>query len=256
MTPNHPSHSDYDDFDPRNDPNAAVGGGDERALVERDSAALEVPEGTLPVLEAFQRFLDEERRRARHRMVMMSCIFAVLIVLLIIAGVAVTMRLVTPVQYSVHSMRNDMSHLARESEYTADRLDEAMKRFRRQDSDLTEALRRERQALADARMTMRRETQDIASNVERMRSTVTRLELENERLRDELRVVKTEAPDPVRAMRPSPDRSVARREPPVPRPSSGDARTAKPADRFATFSMQIRPDGSDGPMSWRMPIRE
>jgi hypothetical protein len=58
--------------------------------IERSQfAGIQRAPGSLPVLEAFQEFLDKERQKAKKRLMAVTALFAVMIILAVAAGVAI-----------------------------------------------------------------------------------------------------------------------------------------------------------------------
>jgi hypothetical protein len=223
-------------------------------VVRRGAGALRAGTDNLPVLEAFQQFLDVERRRTRNRILMLSALF--FIVLLLVAGAFVFVGLTV-----LQQMSGEMTRL--ESELTQVHADarlaqEETGRRVTQLADEERALRRDVDSQAAALDTTRQDVQSLteryASGIQDIQTVLGMLDLENAMLRETIETMNTQWSSlsgrvarismPVDSPPPDREADVASRPDTAPAPPP------------ASIPMLLMPPGAERAVSWLVPIPE
>ena len=244
-------------------------------------AGIQRAPGSLPVLEAFQEFLDNERKKARRRMMILTGIF---VTVLLIAGggvgsaIAWQMKRMAVDYDTVAAQAADLqAKLATEGERTRSSLETLETRLS-EDSQTTRARHNELLAAHT----------DVAGHVEAERTRVTemqtildRLASENSALKDDLERVMKDWPSVTRQVkeltalrpsRPTVDRPAARKivekktpvvdaPPTVTSPPkttiaatpAAPARPGKTSTKTSPLTLTIVPPGEAHGIRWRLP---
>jgi len=217
---------------------------------------------SLPVLQAFQDFLEQERKHARRQVAAVTAFF--LILFLIVAGAGAFFGYVYFGQLNtqIASLRGEL-----------DRTSNAMKE---ETSEMLTGLTRKTEALStrmiDGDELIRKATTQISSTVsnslsvnlaeiDEIRNALRALREENRNLRHDLARIKA-APQPVVTSGIDTTMASIATSTPMPRPSgidTGTDKTIKPLkgdELMAPLEMAILAPGSSRTLKWRIPIAE
>jgi hypothetical protein len=238
-----------------------------RAMVTREQAALvQGATDDMPVLEAFQRFLDAERQRARRRMIAMAVSFSAALLLLIVAGVVYALNVLRPVHEEFTYLRTSIETSEKDRARKENRVSTALEKLQQEGRHLKESLSGERQSLAETRTELNIRSQNVESQLDATRKALAELKSENARLQDQLaevrngvpvlalemesvlrKIQRQESQASVESARPPSGTHLAHATPPRPMASAPPVRS---------LSMVIFPGSKDDPITWRMPIPE
>ena len=193
----------------------------------------------LPVLEAFQRFLDAERRRTRNRMMVLTALFVLVLIIAGAVSVIVGARLFRNTEKEIQGVQE---HVAAIENETHGLRDEARSMINRAAASL------QKKHLALAR-TSKAQLEQHDDNIGRMQMQVRELEAQNTVLNYELDSVREILPslstdlrlvvNLMEDMRPM-------------EPELVDPLLSAPE----SITMLIRPQGLDEEIPWRLPIPE
>jgi hypothetical protein len=228
------------------------------ALAQRQAAGLETANTeSMPVLEAFQQFLDAERRRSRNRMILLSAAFAGVLIIVIAAGVVAALSYVRPVQAGLATLQRDIGGSERRATRAARKVDEAMEQLSQRDRRLREDIGRDKQSLTEAQVTIKQQTESLQTDMDRSKDILRQLQQDNLRLRSELKAATVPAPSlaaaPTVPAPSSPQEAVAA-ERPV--PVAPGRFTAGPQRGSRSFELSIAPVGADEGVAWRISVPE
>lgn len=233
------------------------------ALTARTQGELVQASGEdLPVLEAFQRFLDAEREQARRRMFIMAASFSAVLIVLVAAGIYYSLSMIRPVRQDFRTLNSNVHIAEKNRERSENRLSSVIDRLHQDGKTIKERLANDKQALAETRADIRIKTQTLEYQLTDTKKTLTELRQQNRQLREQIAEVKNDVPALALEMKtvlekikdsntpqalPEPEVKSAIAEPKTPlmhRPSTG------------AISMTILPAGSHEPIPWRLPIPE
>lgn len=145
------------------------------ALVARHAGEIELPGDSMPVLEAFQDFLEAERRRSRNRMIVLSSVFALVLIGVVFGGGAVFLSMLNPVHTEVQDLQADVGVFTRQTERANRRVDDVAARINRQERLVRDELAREKQAMAEARTAVRGDTEALKAELAHLQEVVKAL---------------------------------------------------------------------------------
>jgi hypothetical protein len=221
--------------------------GGTHALAHRAEHAIESADAeSLPVLEAFQEFLETERQRSRRRIAILSSVFAVILCALAGWGIWFARSSLRPVRHDFMVMQADLESYQRKSARDARHIDNLLDRLGHQDRELRETVSQERQALAETRVNLEQETQGLRNDVDSMRGIIRDLQQENARLRQNLSGVESRVPALISQVQETLKR-VETATPLAPLP--------EPASR-GPLVLAVTPRGSERTVTWRLPLPE
>ena len=203
----------------------------------RQSSDLQRSVKGMPVLEAFQRFLETERRRARNRMIFLTVIF---VIILLMAGVIIGNRVYRHMQADVKDVRSQIQDVQGTAQQFSRAAVMKMSELSSSAADRDGAFEKQ----AEASQTRMNSYDDSLGT---MRDKVEKLEARNTTLLEELDDVHDVLPDLstdmrmlieiIHEMRPvQPERALPR--------------------TYDTLSMMIQPEGIETVVPWRLPIQE
>ncbi len=118
---------DVDDLGLPPPPQGPAGMGNLVAAVNRGNAgsgAIEKPPKSLPVLAAFQEFLDDERKRSRNRMLILSGFFLLILVSVVTCGTLVGMLVYKDMQADYERMESNVVQLEEELQSNVEDIEE------------------------------------------------------------------------------------------------------------------------------------
>lgn len=167
--------------------------------IERTQVAgIQRAPGSLPVLEAFQAFLENERKKARRRMIALTAFALVVMAAAAGSGFLLVYRQTQKTVTDVERINLRTEALAASVAATEKQKDDELKALESRYSDESRRIIEEYTALQDAQTALSGKVSDSSSALESIEERLNRLETENEALRVQLAslVVNTE-PAPV-----------------------------------------------------------
>lgn len=226
------------------------------SLAMRQDAALEQADAdSMPVLAAFQQFLEAERIRSRNRMITLSIAFATVLIVLMVAGTVVAVSMFRPVQREFLSLQDDIDSYQRQSERAAERIDRMLERFQDQDRRFRDQIAGERQAHAETKTELSLQKKQIEADLEHVQRLVQELRRGNMRLQRNIENVQNdtpemlgEVPDALRGIDGVRGGGASRSTPPLP--------VIPAAPVSGPLVLNITPAGSDQALTWRLPWPE
>lgn len=223
----------------------------QRLLSELSPETVERNADQLPVLAAFQEFLDLERRRTRNRMLVLTGVFLVILIVASSAGLLVGFTFYRRSLSDVGGLRADLAE-TRHTGALADASNRvALARARVETGRLAASLDEHMAALQADRDEMALRVEGLGTNLALLHNTIARLESDNTGLRASLNDVATRWP----ALSNQLEAVVAelRAPPPVPLPVRlpPPARAAVPLK--PSLVMAIIPGGDTRAVDWRIP---
>lgn len=225
-----------------------------RALARRESSELTAQGEPLPVLEAFQQFLEAERLRSRRRIIILSTAFSAVLLVVIVGGVFVGATMLRPIHDDYRRVQSDINAFDRATANSRKQIDGMLDRFGRQDRRLQEELLKERQASAETRQELNRKSKQFESDVAHMQKLMGRLHAHNRELRKSIEEQNERLPSMVAGIRASmQDQGTSTDVGPVNNPPS---EVARPRGGKETLTLAIVPQGHDRSVDWRVPIPE
>lgn len=235
--------------------------------------AIEKPPKSLPVLAAFQEFLDDERKRSRNRMLILSGFFLIIIISVVTCGTLVGMLVYKDVQADYSRMQSDvlqlekdanegklrltkdLTYLKSSTEHTLDTyasrqkeaIGEAMAAAR------TEAQQHQERVIEQVRTEMAKTPADVEKALAGVKDVVQTLESENTKLKKEIEKLKSGLPTIDAKLQTAMARIQNLSGRPQLLPVEVPPRAAMPVD---TVSFSIQPGNRTERFSWRLPIPE
>jgi hypothetical protein len=209
---------------------------------------------SMPVLAAFQQFLEAERIRSRNRMITLSIAFATVLIVLMVAGTIVAVSMFRPVQQEFLSLQDDIDVYQRQSERSAERVDRMLDRIQEQDRRFRDQIAQERQSHAETKAELGLQKKQIEADLEHVQELVQALRMENLQLQRNIENVQSDIPellgevrDTLRGMDGAPA-GASRATPPLP--------LIPAAPVSGPLVLNITPAGSDQALTWRLPWPE
>jgi len=218
---------------------------DTTALGRYGPSELAAAPDSLPVLRAFQDFIEEERVRSKRRMVAMAVFFLVILAAVVagglVAGSAITRR-----------VRNDVRRVEDEVRQQTDRIrDEAhtvVAQVAGQTRELVRRLDAERDDLSTAQTNLAGRVERYGGQIAGLKEVIDMLEAESAAVKNHLDALSDRMPPQTAAYAPSTGIPAAAAPAPAPEPPG--------VPRRSTVDLAIIPAGATKPVSWRMPIPE
>jgi len=214
-------------------------------LSRRQFGLAQTPE-SLPVLEAFQQFLDAERRRARNRMIGLTAFFLVLLVAVLGAAFYVGMFFfnqmgqdVSGVQADVQSLKNTADAVREDNEARVAGLSGETRQLRERAEAGTEAL-------SELRIRIETGRTQFDEKLSGVQDIVSMLEVENASLKEELHNLDARWQGFVATAR-----SATRGQEP-----HADVLAARDTTEDTSLVISLNVPGSTTSILWRMPIPE
>ena len=170
---------------------------DDNVLVHGSHGRLARRQESLPVLEAFQEFLDFERRRTRWRFLTLMTVFAALLLGLVLAGIFFGSVAVGRVKTSLAEFRSELDRERRTTQ--ADLQNVAL-----QTDDLQVELAGDRAALDDIRTTVVSSGTAFRNELTQLQGLVALLDVRNATLQTEVERLNLIGPIAGPIARPSP----------------------------------------------------
>jgi hypothetical protein len=213
---------------------------------------------SMPVLAAFQQFLEAERIRSRNRMITLSVAFSVVLVLLLAAGGVVAVTMFRPVQREFQMLQSEIGGYQRQSERSADRVDRMLERFHEQDRRFQEQISEERQAHAETKSELGVQKKAMEAELLHVQELVKQLQEENQRLTRSVEDVRSDLPQLLGEMRST--LRTMEKAPQAATPAAVPSTTPPPPSSVASpggpLVLAITPPGSAQTITWRLPVLE
>lgn len=142
---------------------------------------------SLPVLEAFQEFLDSERKKMRKKMIGLSIFFTLMII--IISGVALLTgyMLLNPMKKNVSEMQAALDQIEASSASSQKNTELTISSFR-------EILEKEKKVLTDTKADLETQVGSYDDGMEKMKEMVTTLQNENTDLKKDMGLIQSDLP--------------------------------------------------------------
>lgn len=223
---------------------------------------------SLPVLHAFQEFLDVERRRMRNRIVGLSVFFTLVVLLVGVGSVLVGMVFLDMVQQDIDDVHAELAAFSRDAAEHRGLTEAALSALDRQTGELSSQVAMGTAELKEADAAMGARMSGQAEQVASLRSVMSAVETENALLRKELATLRTDM-TALRTDLPaisnrvvSMVREIAELRAPAatPIPSNVEAGEASAPQlthvRLPPVELELRPPGVERSVIWRLPIPE
>lgn len=220
-----------------------IKGSDSQYRPAARQAALQPSVESLPVLEAFQQFLEAERHRTRNRMLMLTGFFVVLL-LLILGGTLFTgMLLFQRVDRDVSAVREDLRDVRTQNHQAQGRSREAVADLARQADRLKASLVDERTRIADVSSRFDQREAVLQETLAEMREVLDMLQVENSSLKQDLGELEGKWSRLAAAELSAPQQ-----------PATATTQVARTAGK--SFLLSLNVPGTTNPVTWHLPIPE
>lgn len=220
------------------------------------SGGIEKSLESLPVLEAFQSFLEAERKKTRRRIMAVSVFFLLLILVASGAAVVAGMRLAGQVKKDVNGMRDEVSAVRGEAQKYQKDVQQALSTFTAEAEKLREEVKKQ-SASENSELTSQVSTYN--EELDKLKTTLQTVENENSALKGDLTKLQTGFPafsnDIHRVIQDLLQRG--RRQPPA---AVGPVAVAKPVKKALAgpqdLIIALTPVNSKSTVAWCIPIPE
>lgn len=203
---------------------------------------------SLPVLEAFQEFLDIERRRLRKRLALTVAAYFAFFLCLLLGGFYVGLSSLNNIQTDMDRIRRDFDTVRNDALRASSRTDEANRRFVEESRKWREEFAAEAQAASNRAAQAAAPTNDTLGKLRDMAINVTILQTENAALKEKLAGLETMWPPLVNRMNSLlAEVQKIREYPPAASP---------PAAPEPPIAMSVTPRGASRPVEIRIPYPE
>ena len=224
---------------------STVDGG--HALNRPVDRALVAKQESLPVLEAFHEFLENERRRTRARIIVISSVFVLILICVVGVGALVGLGLYRQMKADYSDIQGELARVRLEAESSKKEAASLLERIGSESGELRNALDRDRQAMLASSSALASRIENYDDELDSLKELVSMLETENTFLHDDRRPpaegAAQEGAGPAVALTSSPGET-----------GSADEGAAAPGPR--TLVMSVAPQGLNRTVPWRLPIPE
>ena len=160
------------------------------SLVRRENfGVMETPE-SLPVLQAFHEFIENERKAARSKLVTLSLFFIAVVISLIAAAMFISVTFFDQVRGDVNIVQGEAALTRQQLSRVKGRTETALAGLGRRTDMLREDMRKDRETVAAAHM----QTTSLVNRLGQMNEVMRMLELENTALRRDLGALNNHLP--------------------------------------------------------------
>ena len=205
---------------------------------------------SLPVLEAFQTFLEEERRQARRRLAAICLAFLVLLVAVSASGVFLGWSYLVDFREDFASVETRLSNFRDDSSAVNVAVHEALTEVSKETKALKERFETGNDSLAAAQKDIDAIRSGFGSDVDSVRGVLDMLQAENTALRESIGDLRGELPQLTsNLVEFAVEREMLRSEPTQATPPLMPGQPTY-------LAVRITPDGSATPATWRFPIPE
>ncbi len=164
------------------------------AHVAASTESLDAPPKSLPVLAAFQEFIEDERKRSQNRMFIVSGFFFVVLVSVIGTGLTIGTFVFRHMREEVTDVRRDFSELQKNSMESKASIDTSLARFQGQADGLRYHMEKQDRELAEARTNLARREENHEKKLAELRRVIESLETENTALKTGLTELEANLP--------------------------------------------------------------
>lgn len=209
--------------------------------------------GSLPVLEAFHSFLENERRHARRQMITVTVFFFAILLFVVAGGAFVGVVFVRQTNEDLKAIQDEFAELKTEAKKQKESAQEALGKILFEAEKLRTDLSQSEQTVSSSRDEITRMLKGRESEMEKIQRLVAALENENKNLRADLTRLRSGLFDDVRNP-PVTASETQNRTSTVSQVTLTTVSAPRPAGRV---EFSILPEGQqDQAASWRMPILE
>jgi hypothetical protein len=222
--------------------------GDDYEITETEGQALRLRGGhgiertpkSLPVLRAFQDFLEAERRRSRNRILFLTAFFAAVLISVVSIGLFVGMAFMGQVRGDVDGMRVDLTDARETAATVRQEARSAMAAMARDAVARRTEAQADRSELAAAAGAMEAGLAACSNRLTDLKGLLDSLKADNAELKGDIA-------DARRTLREAADRAA--------QPSGVALPLASPTGAVqAVLTVNITPRGSDRPARWLIPL--
>lgn len=150
-----------------------------KTLRKRFSAGIERTPASLPVLEAFQEFLDLERRRARNRMLVLAAFFVIVLLSVVASSLFISINFLDQFRENFQSMHKNVNTFQEAFRKTKNDTDSILERLVGDTTKLRNHIALEQQTITKTRS-------KITSELNKIVEVIAMLEKENSSLKKDL----------------------------------------------------------------------
>jgi len=233
-----------------------------RQIQERKFGEIQRTPDSLPVLEAFQEFLDAERRRARKRMLILTGVFAVFLVAVVGGGVVAVRRTFSGVERDFDSLKDKADAFAERTSENNKATKAALGRLHTKLSDMRSSFATEQGSIVASQSNVETKVTEYEEQVTELQQMLDGIESENASMKTELADMSAKWPaiseeiDALRTALTSRDRRPlphVESKPSSPFPASTEQLVAA-LGQPATVMLTVVPPGDDHGIRWRLPL--
>ena len=195
---------------------------------------------SLPVLQAFQQFLDVERKRTRSRMITLTLVF--IVVFILVAAISLTVALTYTRQFTkdFHDMKDQVAVVQQDAQKVNSDTRTALTNFETEASKLQSDMLNISQSTTD----IKAQTESYDSALTKLREMVNSLAAQNDSLRTDVARLKNASPNQPQPLYYQSIRETTRQQ------------LAQPDNNSSTLVMPIVPRGKTNAVAWRIPLPE
>lgn len=168
------------------------------ALDKRPAHATEAldaaPPKSLPVLAAFQEFIEDERKRSQSRMLIISGFFLIILVSVIGTGLTLGTFVFRHMRDEVTDVRRSFTDLQKDSMESKADIDTSLARFQGQTEGLRYHMEKQDNALEKARVALANREEEHGRKLAELRKVIDSLESENTNLKTDFTQFKGNLP--------------------------------------------------------------
>jgi len=157
--------------------------------------ALDAPPKSLPVLAAFQEFIEDERKRSQNRMLIISGFFLIILVSVIGTGLTIGTFVFRHMRDEVTEVRRNFTDLQKSSMESKASVDTSLARFQGQAEGLRYHMEKQDRAIDKTREDLTRREDEHGQKLAELRKVIESLESENTALKSGLTELKSNLPD-------------------------------------------------------------
>jgi hypothetical protein len=220
-----------------------------REIAHRAGMDLKAQAESLPVLEAFQEFLDNERRRARKNLVTIGLSFLFILLLLAGIGGGFAYMFAQRIRADVGNLENGFSRFQDSWRDQRSEMHSSIAGLTGDTSRIEKNLTRERQELAAVREKLEQQEQGVEARMVKLARAMLGIKQENRRLQNELSGMRKHLAEASNRLQ-----SIAADLPPIDTAGTSAASSQLLTD---TGVVEVPVTGSSGrKWGWRIPIPE
>jgi len=212
----------------------------DKSPVKPQPSAPEKPQESLPVLQAFQQFLDVERKRTRTRMITLTLVFIAVFVVIAAISLTVALTYTRQLRKDFLDMKDQVAVTQQDAQKVNNDTRTALQTFETEASKL----RGDVLSVSDSTAAIKSRTESYDAALGKLSETVNSLVIQNDALRSDMARFKSP-----QQTEPEPLRYQSIRESKQPQPAETDRSPS-------TIVMPIVPRGMTNAVAWRIPLPE